>query len=81
MTANVKFFYRKQELAEREGLSFFETSAKHSLNIEAALRTATAEILEKPDLVRQADFALSRSRHRLESEEYSAEPPVSLTCC
>ena len=51
-----------QELGEREAISFFETSAKQSLNIEAALRTATAEILEKPELVDQADIAISKSR-------------------
>ena len=74
-------FHCKQELGEREGISFFETSAKHSLNIEAALRTATAEILEKPDLVQEADLVISRSRRRLECDEYSAEPPTTLTCC
>ena len=70
-----------QELGEREAISFFETSAKQSLNIEAALRTATAEILEKPELVHQADIAISKSRRRLERQEYSAEPPATLTCC
>ncbi|CAG7717939.1 unnamed protein product [Allacma fusca] len=34
-------------LAEKLGVSFFETSAKDSLNVEAAFRTLATEILEK----------------------------------
>jgi len=72
---------RGRELSQLEGIPFFETSAKEAHNIEAALRTATAEIMEKPDLVEQADNITARSRRRLVYTEYSAEPPPSVSCC
>ena len=60
-------------------MAFFETSAKHSINIEPAIRTAAAEALEKALLGDSGETVQVNSKLRLREIKKKTKPFEN--CC
>jgi GTPase SAR1 family protein len=60
-------------LARKLGMSFFETSAKDSYNVEAAFRTLAAKILETDSLIKSIESKKKSQTVRLKSVDESSD--------